>query len=71
MVTPLRPGPGHMSVDDSAEEFISIHALERERLACFVMWSYVKSSQNSVFRPLGDDTVFVSVFCTNAFLAEA
>ena len=32
MVTPLRSGQGHMSVGDSAEEFISIHALERERL---------------------------------------
>ena len=32
MVTPLRSGRGHMSVGDSAEEFISIHALGRERL---------------------------------------
>ena len=32
MVTPLRFGQGHMSVDDSAEEFISIHTLGRERL---------------------------------------
>ena len=32
MVTPLRSGQGHMSVGDSAEEFISIHALGRERL---------------------------------------
>ena len=32
MVTSLRSGPGHMSVGDSAEEVISIHALGRERL---------------------------------------
>ena len=32
MVTSLRSGQGHMSVGDSAEEFISIHALGRERL---------------------------------------
>ena len=32
MVTPLCPGQCHMSVGDNAEEFISIHALGRERL---------------------------------------
>ena len=32
MATPLRFGQGHMSVGDSGEEFISIHALGRERL---------------------------------------
>ena len=32
MVIPLRSGQGHMSVGDSAQEFISIHALGRERL---------------------------------------
>ena len=32
MVTPLRSGQGHMSAGDSAEEFISVHALGRERL---------------------------------------
>ena len=32
MVTLLRSGQGHMSVGNSAEEFISIHALGRERL---------------------------------------
>ena len=32
MVTPLRSGQGHISVGDSAEEFISIHALGCERL---------------------------------------
>ena len=32
MVTRLCSGQGHMSVGDSAEEFILIHALGRERL---------------------------------------
>ena len=32
MVTALRSGQGHMSVGDSTEEFISIHALGREKL---------------------------------------
>ena len=32
MATALRFGHGHMSVGDSAGEFISIHALARERL---------------------------------------
>ena len=32
MVTHLRSGQGHMGVGDSAEEFISTHALGRERL---------------------------------------
>ena len=32
MVTALRCGQGHMSVGDSAEELISIHALGCERL---------------------------------------
>ena len=32
MATPVRSVQGHMSVGDSAEEFISIHALGRERL---------------------------------------
>ena len=32
MVTSLRSGQGHMSVGNSVEEFISIHALGRERL---------------------------------------
>ena len=31
MVTPLRSGQGQISVGDSAEEFISINALGRER----------------------------------------
>ena len=31
-ITPLRSRQGHMSVGDSAEEFILIHALGRERL---------------------------------------
>ena len=32
MVTPFRSGQDHMRVGGSAEEFISIHALGRERL---------------------------------------
>ena len=32
MVTPLRSGQGHTSARDTAEVFISIHALGRERL---------------------------------------
>ena len=32
MVTALRSGQGHMSVDDSAEESIAIHALGHEKL---------------------------------------
>ena len=32
MVNLLRSGQGHMSAGDSAEEFISIHALGHERL---------------------------------------
>ena len=32
MVTPLCSGQGHMSLSDSAEDFISIHALGHERL---------------------------------------
>ena len=32
MVTALRPGQGHISIGDSAEDFISIHALGREKL---------------------------------------
>ena len=32
MVTPLRSGRDHMSVGDSAEELIVIHALALERL---------------------------------------
>ena len=31
MGTPLRPEQGHVSIGDSAEEFISNHALGRER----------------------------------------
>ena len=32
MVTALRSGQGHMSVGDSAEDFISIHTLGHEKL---------------------------------------
>ena len=61
MVTPLHFGQGHMSVGDSAEESISIHALGRERLlvlSCglpshplqtrvFVRWKTIESSSFS------------------------
>ena len=52
MVTALRSGQGRMSVGDSAEEFISIHDLGRERLLVCPVVS-VTSSQNSVFTPVG------------------
>ena len=32
MTSPLRSGQGHVSVGDSTEEFMLIHALGRERL---------------------------------------
>ena len=66
MATVLRSGQGHMSAGDSAEEFISIHALGRERLLVLScgLPSH-PSPQNYVFRPLGDDS-FVSVFYTPA-----
>ena len=58
MDTPLRSGQVHMSAGDSAEEFISIHALGRKRLlvlSCglpsnplkilfFARWEAVESS---------------------------
>ena len=65
-----------MSVGDSAEEFISIHALGRERL---LVLSYGLPSraivQSSVFRPLGGDREILCQFSThqppNVFLTEA
>ena len=54
-----------MSVGDSVEEFISIHALGRERLLVLSCGSSVTSSQNSVFHPLGDDREFLSQFSTH------
>ena len=64
-----------MSLGDSAEEFISIHALGRERLLVMSCGLAVTSSQNSVFRALGDDREFLSQFPIhqppNVFLTEA
>ena len=57
MVTPLRSGQGHMSVGDSAEEFIAIHALGRERLLVLSCGLPSHPLQNSVFRPLGNDMI--------------
>ena len=76
MVTPLCSGQGHMRVGDSAEEFISIHALGRERLLVLSCGLPSRALvQNSVFRPLGDDREFLSQFPThlpsNVFLSEA
>ena len=45
-ISPLHSGQGHMSVGDSAEEFILIHAM-RDCL-CF-LWSSVQSAQNFMF----------------------
>ena len=64
MVIPLRSGQGHMSVGESAEEFVSIHALGRGG-CCVVLWSSVTSSQNPVFRPLGDRRDSLSQFSTH------
>ena len=44
-----------MGVGDSAEEFISIHALGRERLLVLSCGLPSRPLKNSVFRPLGDD----------------
>ena len=45
MVTPLRSAQGHISVGGSAEEFISIHALGRERL--LVLSCGIKKMKNT------------------------
>ena len=55
-----------MSVGDSAEEFISIHALGRERLLVLPCGLPSHPLKILSFRPLGDDRVFVSVFYTPA-----
>ena len=64
MVTPLRSGQGHMSVGDSAEEFISIHALGRERLLALSSGLPLNPLKIMLFALWGDDSVFVSVFNT-------
>ena len=64
MVTALRSAQGHMSASDSAKAFISIHALGRERLLVLSCGLPSHPLKNPVFRPLGDDRVFASVFYT-------
>ena len=65
MVTPVRSGQGHMSVGDSTEESISIHALRRERspvLSCglpshplkillFARWETIESIVSVFYTP--------------------
>ena len=66
MVTPLRSGQGHMSVGDSAEESISIHALGRERLLV-LFCGLPPHPLKFCFSPVGRRwRVFVSVFFTPA-----
>ena len=55
-----------MSVGDSAEEFVLIRSLGRERLPVFVVWTFVQSAQIPIFRPLGHDTYFVPFLHTPA-----
>ena len=74
MVTPLRSGQGRISVGDSAEEFISIHALGRERL---VVLSCCLSPHplKILFFARWETIEFLSQFFThhspNVFLLEA
>ena len=61
---------------DSAEEFMLIHGLGRERLVDrVVLWFSVKSPQSDIFCPLGDDREYLSLFSThqslNVLLTEA
>ena len=64
-----------MSVGDSAVDFISTHALGRERLLVLSCGVPSHPLKISVFRPLGGDREFESQFSThqppNMFLAEA
>ena len=76
MVTPLRSGQGHMSVPvgDSANEFISIHAVGRERL--LVLSCGLPSHALKILFFARLDTIeFFSEFSThqppNVFLIEA
>ena len=49
MATAIRSGQGHMSAGDSVEEFISIHALGRERLLVLSCGFPSHPLKNSVF----------------------
>ena len=53
-----------MSVGDSAEEFISIHTLGRERLLALSSGLPLNPLKIMLFALSGDDSVFVSVFNT-------
>ena len=75
MVTPPCSGQGHMSVGDSAEEFISIHALGRERLLVLSCGLPSHPLKILFLAPLGDDRECLPQFSThqppNVFLTEA
>ena len=75
MITDLRSGQGHMSVGGSAEEFISIHALGRERLLVSSCGLPSHSLNILFLRPLGDYKEVLSQFAThqppNVFSTEA
>ena len=66
MVTPPCSGKGHMSVGDSAEEFISIYPLGRERL--LVLFCGLPSHPLKILLFARWETIesFVSVFYTPA-----
>ena len=74
MVTPICFGQGHMSVGDSAEEFISIHALGRERLL-LLSCGLPSHPLKFCFSARWETIEFLSEFSThqppNALLTEA
>ena len=66
MGTPLRSGQGQISVGDSAEEFISIHALGRETLLV-LSFGLPSHPLKILFLPVRRrQRAFVSVFYTPA-----
>ena len=74
VATTVRPGQRHMSVGDSAEEFISIHALGRERF--LVLSCGLTSHPLKILSFARLETIeFLSQFSThrppNVFLTEA
>ena len=66
MATPLCSGQGHTSVGDSAEEFISIHALGRERLLVLSCGLPSHALKILFFARWETIDVFISVFYTPA-----
>ena len=74
ITTVLRSGQGHMSVDDSAEEFISIHDPGRERLLVLSCGLPLHPLKIPFFAALGDDREVLPQFSThqppNVFLTE-